>query len=182
MSDRQAIETISGHITNSRIDSISMSEKSIAVVYYKFDSINAYFSRGSYLYVFNVHSLDTSSPLSSQTPVYCGNWVSDSSCLYKFLNVDLHSDLIPFSATIHDSISIDSLRMFLRYLKDSTLCTVSHCYRVPLDSVDALAWYYKQDTVIIEMSQTQGHYYGLSYTFKWFGDTLQLSDCSRWME
>jgi len=180
--DRQAIETVSGRITDMRIDSISMTDNRPAIVSYERDSIDAYHSVGAYLYVFNVRSLDTSSPLSSHTPVRCGNWVSDSSYLEKFMIVNMYSDSIPFSGIVYDSISIDSLRMFLRYLRDSTVCYFSGCLRVPLDSINDISLYHDQDTVLVEMSQPNGNYYGLSYGFKWFGDTIKLSSVSRWME
>jgi hypothetical protein len=171
LSDQQAIEAISGKITDMPIDSISTAENGRVIVYYKSDSINDYVTFHGYLWVYDSQTIDSS--FRTLNHVREGKWMSDPIYLTTYRVINMYSDSIPFEARTYDKIPIDSLRIFLRFLRDSTagMCNSFGCIENSLDSIDAISWYHEQDTIVIEMTQAEYHS-GIVYTFRWFKGSI----------
>ena len=141
-SDLQDIKHVSDMITNQEIDSIIIAnDHSNATVYFKSDTINDYFIGKSSLKVINSNFADKDLPW-VKNAVVMGNWISDTSHYTAFYTINLYHDSIPFSAiTDSSTIPIDTLKLLMRYLMDSTVGYINQTYmKIPIDSITHISW------------------------------------------
>jgi hypothetical protein len=178
--DRRDIEKISEAITSEHIDSILIS-RSDATVYFKGDTIDSFRVRYPYLRVFHKEFIESAEYLRPTNQVSEGNWISGKSLYHNSYTIDLTRDSIPFIATTYDTFSINSLKNFLKYLTDSTICGNFGCVDMPIDSIRTLAWHEDNDTNIINISRQTSRYEGISYLFKYLNGVIVNWSTSMWI-
>jgi hypothetical protein len=141
-SDEQDIKHLSDLITSQEIDTVIIADdNSTATVYYKSDTINDYFIGKATLKVMNSNFADKALPW-VKNAVVMGNWISDTSHYTAFYTISLYHDSIPFSAiTDSSTMPIDTLKLLMRYLMDSTVCNINQTFmKIPIDSITYIRW------------------------------------------
>jgi hypothetical protein len=168
-SDEQDIKHLSDLITNQEIDTIIIADdNSTATVYYKSDTINDYFIGKSTLKVMNSNFADKALPW-VQNAVVVGNWISDTSHFTAFYTISLYHDSIPFSAiTDSSTIPIDTLKLLMRYLMDSTVRSINQEeIIIPIDNITYIRW---GSTISLRLQGDDGSL--TVYTFRFYNNIL----------
>jgi hypothetical protein len=137
--------------------------------------------RHPYLLVYKKEFVESAEYLRPAHPVAEGNWMSGKSLYTSSYTIDLRRDSIPFVATTYDSFSINSLKYFLKYLSDSTICGNSGCVDMPIDGITTLGWSVDNDTNIISISRRTSGYQGVSHRFKFLYGALLSWSKSIWI-
>jgi hypothetical protein len=167
--DEQDIKHLSDLITNQEIDTIIIADdNSTATVHYKSDTINDYFIGKSSLQVMNRNFIDKASPW-VQNAVVAGNWISDTSHYTAFYTISLYKDTIPFLATTNNStIPIDTLKLLMRYLMDSTVQYINQKeVKIPIDSITYIKW---GSTISLRQQRDDGSL--TTYSFYFYDNVL----------